>query len=93
MGAFKQRGDRWSPQDGACLFVCHFLLKDLVDGRLNPRKEILVEIKLEVCPTEESKFQLVKIALLLRDPNASYQDLIDLMNPRKAQPVNSDSGD
>lgn len=44
-----------------------------------------MEIKLEVCPTEESKFQLVKIALLLRDPNASVQDLIDLMNPKKVK--------
>lgn len=43
------------------------------------------KIKIEVCPTDESKFQLVRIALLLRDPNASAQDLIDLMNPKKVQ--------
>ena len=49
------------------------------------RKAERKTIKLEVCPTDEDKFQLVRIALLLRDPNASYQDFLDLINPKKAE--------
>lgn len=39
-----------------------------------------MEEKLNI-DTGKLEMQLLKIALLLKDPNASYQDLLDIINP------------